>query len=153
MAYDVIVSIYMYSICFATGMTPCQTLYAVECLENHTRAKGTSLKFLAVNIAMIVNTYEISVGMEEIGWKLYFVYIVWITMRSSSCSSSRRREARHWRSRRSSLRRQIRERRARGRQRCRFGRVGMWSTWTKMRRLRSRGDCSHLKLEYRRRGY
>lgn len=80
MAYGVIVSIYMYSICFATGMTPCQTLYVVECLENRTRAKGTSLKFLAVNIAMIVNTYGISVGIEEIGWKLYIVYIVWITI-------------------------------------------------------------------------
>lgn len=80
MAYGVIVSIYMYSICFATGMTPCQTLYVVECLENRTRAKGTSLKFLAVNIAMIVNTYGISVGIDEIGWKLYLVYIVWIVI-------------------------------------------------------------------------
>lgn len=80
MAYGVIVSIYLYSICFATGMTPCQTLYVVECLENRTRAKGTSLKFLAVNIAVIVNTYGISVGIEEIGWKLYIVYIVWIVI-------------------------------------------------------------------------
>ena len=80
LAYAVIVSIYLYSICFASGMTPCQTLYIVECLENRTRAKGMSLKFLAVNIAMIVNTYGIAVGIEEIGWKLYVVYDVWITI-------------------------------------------------------------------------
>lgn len=80
MAYGVIVSIYLYSICFASGMTPCQTLYIVECLENRTRAKGMSLKFLAVNIAMIVNTYGIAVGIEVIGWKLYVIYVVWIAI-------------------------------------------------------------------------
>lgn len=80
MAYGVIVSIYLYSVCFASGMTPCQTLYIVECLENRTRAKGMSLKFLAVNIAMIVNTYGIAVGIEVIGWKLYVIYVVWITI-------------------------------------------------------------------------
>ena len=80
LAYGVIISIYLYSISFATGMTPCQTLYIVECLENRTRAKGMSLKFLAVNIAMIVNTYGIAVGIEVIKWKLYIIYVVWMTL-------------------------------------------------------------------------
>lgn len=31
-----------------------------------------------LNVAMVVNTYGISVGMEAIGWKLYIVYIGWI---------------------------------------------------------------------------
>jgi MFS family permease len=78
LAVGVIVSIYVFSIFFAWGFTPLQTLYAVECLENRTRAKGSGLNFLFLNVAIVVNTYGISVGIEKIGWKLYLVYIGWI---------------------------------------------------------------------------
>ncbi|KAI1077284.1 lactose permease [Whalleya microplaca] len=80
LAYGTIVSIYLFGICFAWGFTPLQTLYAVECLENRTRAKGSGVNYLFLNIAMVVNTYGISVGMEAIGWKLYLVYIGWIVV-------------------------------------------------------------------------
>jgi len=78
LSYEVIVSIFLFGIIFAWGFTPLQTLYAVECLENRTRAKGSGLNFLFLNVAMVVNTYGISVGIAKIGWKLYVVYIVWI---------------------------------------------------------------------------
>lgn len=78
LAYGAIVSIYLFGIFFAWGWTPLQTLYVVECLENSTRAKGSGLNVLCLNIAMIVNTYGISVGMEKIGWKLYLIYIAWM---------------------------------------------------------------------------
>lgn len=78
LAYGTIVSIYLFGICFAWGFTPLQTLYAVECLENRTRAKGSALNFLFLNVAMVINTYGISVGMEAISWRLYLVYIGWI---------------------------------------------------------------------------
>ncbi|KXS93863.1 hypothetical protein AC578_3413 [Pseudocercospora eumusae] len=78
LSYGTIVSIYLFGICFAWGWTPLQTLYAVECLENRTRAKGSGLNFLFLNVAMVVNTYGISVGIAKIGWKLYLVYIGWI---------------------------------------------------------------------------
>lgn len=78
LSYGVIVSIYLFGIIFAWGFTPLQTLYAVECLENRTRAKGSGLNFLFLNVAMVVNTYGISVGIAKIGWKLYLVYIAWI---------------------------------------------------------------------------
>lgn len=78
LSYGTIVSIYLFGIVFAWGWTPLQTLYAVECLENRTRAKGSGLNFLFLNVAMVVNTYGISVGIAEIGWKLYLVYIGWI---------------------------------------------------------------------------
>ncbi|CAK1361096.1 Lactose permease [Cercospora beticola] len=78
LSYGTIVSIYLFGICFAWGWTPLQTLYAVECLENRTRAKGSGLNFLFLNVAIMVNTYGISVGIEKIGWKLYLVYIGWI---------------------------------------------------------------------------
>lgn len=78
LVYGVIVSIYIFGICFAWGWTPLQTLYAVECLENRTRAKGSGVNFLFLNIAMVVNTYGISVGISKIEWRLYLVYIIWI---------------------------------------------------------------------------
>ena len=78
LSYGVIVSIYLFGIFFAWGFTPLQTLYAVECLENRTRAKGSGLNFLFLNVAIVVNTYGISVGMEAIQWRLYIVYVVWI---------------------------------------------------------------------------
>ncbi|KAF3769340.1 hypothetical protein M406DRAFT_52456 [Cryphonectria parasitica EP155] len=80
LGYGVIVAIYCFGICFAWGFTPLQTLYAVECLENRTRAKGSGLNFLFLNIAMVVNTYGISVGIEAIAWKLYIIYCVWIAL-------------------------------------------------------------------------
>ncbi|KAH8666862.1 general substrate transporter [Xylariales sp. PMI_506] len=80
LAYGTIVAIYLFGICFAWGFTPLQTLYAVECLENRTRAKGSGLNFLFLNVAMVVNTYGISVGIAAIGWKLYLVYIIWIAV-------------------------------------------------------------------------
>ncbi|KAG4033090.1 hypothetical protein MFRU_005g01070 [Monilinia fructicola] len=78
LAYGVIVSIYLFGLIYSWGFTPLQTLYAVECLENRTRAKGSGLNYLFLNIAMVVNTYGISVGIAAIGWKLYLVYIAWI---------------------------------------------------------------------------
>ncbi|KAK1982694.1 MFS lactose permease-like protein [Colletotrichum cereale] len=78
LSYGVIVSIYLFGICFSWGFTPLQTLYAVECLENRTRAKGNAASFLFLNIAIIVNSFLISIAIEKIGWKLYLVYIGWI---------------------------------------------------------------------------
>ncbi|KAI0016795.1 lactose permease [Xylariomycetidae sp. FL0641] len=80
LSYGTIVSIYLFGICFAWGFTPLQTLYAVECLENRTRAKGSGLNYLFLNVAMVVNTYGISVGMKAIQWRLYIVYIAWIAV-------------------------------------------------------------------------
>lgn len=71
LSYGTIVSIYLFGISFAWGFTPLQTLYAVECLGNRTRAKGSGLNYLFLNIAIIVNTYGISVGIKVIGWRLY----------------------------------------------------------------------------------
>lgn len=47
-----LVRIDCFGIFFAWGFTPLQTLYSVECLENRTRAKGSGLNFLFLNVAM-----------------------------------------------------------------------------------------------------
>ncbi|KAJ4317999.1 hypothetical protein N0V84_007053 [Fusarium piperis] len=76
--YGLIVAVNLFGICFAAGMTPSATLYPMECLTNRTRVKGSSIKFVFMNIATMTKTYGISVGIKEIGWKLYLVEIVWI---------------------------------------------------------------------------
>ncbi|KAM5356877.1 hypothetical protein ACJ41O_003523 [Fusarium nematophilum] len=78
LAYGVIVFIYLFGVCFAMGMTPSATLYPMEVLENRTRAKGSALKFVFLNIATMTNTFGVSVGIKKIGWKLYVIYICWI---------------------------------------------------------------------------
>ncbi|KAI1303814.1 lactose permease [Xylaria venustula] len=80
LSYGTIVSIYLFGICFAWGFTPLQTLYAVECLVNRTRAKGSGLNYLFLNIAIIVNTYGISVGIKVIQWRLYGWIVVEIIL-------------------------------------------------------------------------
>lgn len=80
LAYGVIVFIYLFGICFAMGMTPSATLYPMEVLENRTRAKGSALKFVFLNIATMTNTFGVSVGIKKIGWKLYVIYICWIAV-------------------------------------------------------------------------
>lgn len=80
LSYGVIVFIYLFGICFSAGFTPLQTLYTVECLENRTRARGSGLNYLFLNVAMAINTVGISTAMERIGWKLYLVFIGWITI-------------------------------------------------------------------------
>lgn len=56
LAYGTIVSIYCFGICFAWGFTPLQTLYAVECLENRTRAKGSGANFLLYVIIVFLSS-------------------------------------------------------------------------------------------------
>jgi MFS family permease len=88
LSYGTIVSIYLFGICFAWGFTPLQTLYAVECLDNRTRAKGSGLNYLFLNIAIIVNTYGISVGIQVIGWRLYgqspLHHFIYLTLESAN---------------------------------------------------------------------
>jgi hypothetical protein len=82
LAYGAIISIYLFGICFAWGWTPFQTLYRVECLENRTRAKGSSLIGFFLNAPIVANTHGISISM--VGWKLYLVYIGWICVETTT---------------------------------------------------------------------
>ncbi|KAL1589451.1 hypothetical protein WHR41_01848 [Cladosporium halotolerans] len=77
LAYGTIVAIYLFLIFFSWGWTPLQMLYPVECLENVSRAKGMGVNYLFLNIAMVVNTFGVSVAIEKIGWRLYLIYICW----------------------------------------------------------------------------
>lgn len=78
LSIGVIVAIFMFGVCFAAGMTPSATLYPMEVLDNRTRAKGSAIKFVFLNIAFMTNTFGVSVGISVLKWKLYIIYICWI---------------------------------------------------------------------------
>ncbi|RPB15509.1 general substrate transporter [Morchella conica CCBAS932] len=76
-SYAVIVFIYLFGMAFSWAYTPLQALYSAEVLETKTRAKGSGLNFLFLNIAMCVNTFAAPVAMEKIGWRYYLVFVGW----------------------------------------------------------------------------
>lgn len=76
-AYAVIVFIYVFGAVYSWAYTPLQTLYSAEVLETRTRAKGSGLTYLCVNIAMCANTYTAPIAMERIGWRYYLVFVGW----------------------------------------------------------------------------
>lgn len=52
--------------------------YAVEILPYKLRAKGLTLMFLAVDLALFFNSYVNPVALSALGWKYYIVYDVWL---------------------------------------------------------------------------
>ncbi|KAF8473398.1 general substrate transporter [Kalaharituber pfeilii] len=72
-----IAMIYLFALTYSFSYTPLQALYPVECLSYETRAKGMGIYNLIVNIAALYNTYGIPTVVEKIGWKMYWIYVVW----------------------------------------------------------------------------
>ena len=52
-----IVFYWLFSMCYATGVTPLQGLYSVEVLAYEQRGKGMALSALVTNIALLVNQF------------------------------------------------------------------------------------------------
>jgi MFS family permease len=50
--------------------------YTTEILPYHIRAKGVALCWSFISIASLINQYVNPIGLQSIGWKYYFVYIV-----------------------------------------------------------------------------
>lgn len=69
--------IFLFAMTYSFCYTPLQMLYPVECLSYETRAKGMGIYNLVINIAALYNTYGIPVVVDKIGWKMYWIYVVW----------------------------------------------------------------------------
>ncbi|KAI5837878.1 general substrate transporter [Morchella snyderi] len=77
-----IAMIYLFGFTFSVGFTPFQALYPVECLTFETRAKGMAVYNFWVNIASFFNQYATPVGLGDVKWKFYFLYIAWDTFQA-----------------------------------------------------------------------
>jgi len=69
--------IYIFGFTFSLSFTPFQALYPVECLTFETRAKGMGVYNFWVNVAGFFNQYVTPIGLGNVGWKFYFLYIAW----------------------------------------------------------------------------
>lgn len=52
--------------------------YTVEILPFSLRAKGMCYMFAFVDVALFFNTYVNPIALEDIGWKYYIVYCIWL---------------------------------------------------------------------------
>jgi len=74
----VIVMIFVYSAAYSLAWTALTVLYPTEIMPYNIRAKGLAVSSLAVNLALFFNSYVNPIGLDNIGWKYYFVYVAWL---------------------------------------------------------------------------
>ncbi|KAJ7196945.1 general substrate transporter [Mycena pura] len=69
--------IFLFGIAYAFTYTPLQALYCAEVMSQDMRAKGMAVHILISNIAGFINTFANSVGLQNLTWKYYFVFVAW----------------------------------------------------------------------------
>ncbi|KAI0139968.1 hexose transporter protein [Hypoxylon sp. NC0597] len=77
MAKGVLVMIFLFYTAFNCGWQGLVIAYPVEILPYEIRAKGLQLTFFGVS-TNVVNQYVNPVGIQNIGWKFYIFYCVWL---------------------------------------------------------------------------
>ncbi|KAJ7277557.1 general substrate transporter [Mycena rebaudengoi] len=69
--------IFLFGIVYGFTYTPLQALYCAEVMSQDMRAKGMAIHILISNLAGFINTFANSVGLGDLGWKYYFVFVAW----------------------------------------------------------------------------
>ncbi|KAK4898831.1 hypothetical protein LTR27_003562 [Elasticomyces elasticus] len=76
----VIAMIFIYYVFYNFAWSGLLVGYASEILPYNIRAKGMTLMFLMVDIALFFNQYVNPVAIDGIGWKYYIVYCGWLAI-------------------------------------------------------------------------
>nr|GAT54792.1 general substrate transporter [Mycena chlorophos] len=76
-AHASIAFIFLFGIVYAFVYTPLQALYCAEVMSQEMRAKGMAIHILISNIAGFINTFANSVGLGNLSWRYYFVFVAW----------------------------------------------------------------------------
>ncbi|KAJ7688308.1 general substrate transporter [Mycena rosella] len=69
--------IFLFGLVYAFTYTPLQALYCAEVMSQDMRAKGMAVHILISNIAGFINTFANSVGLANLNWRYYFVFVAW----------------------------------------------------------------------------
>lgn len=77
-ANTVIVFIFLYYIMYNLGFCGLLVSYSAEILPYRIRAKGLTVMFFCVDLSLWFNQYVNPIALENIQWKYYLVYCVWI---------------------------------------------------------------------------
>ncbi|KAJ2907248.1 sugar transporter [Zalerion maritima] len=72
-----VVWVFCFQACSAALIATMHNLYPVELLSLPLRAKGMGLYAMVQGAAGVVNNYGISVGIDEVGYKIWVVFIVY----------------------------------------------------------------------------
>lgn len=79
-AIPVLVFIYVYSPFYNIGWNALAYTYMVEIFPYQQRSKGIAVEQLAVRCAVFFNSYVNPIALDDIGWKYYIVYCIWIVV-------------------------------------------------------------------------
>lgn len=78
----VLALIFVYQFFYCIAFSPLPVAYSVEVLPYSIRAKGMATYVFSSKIAVFVNQYVNPVGLSNIGWKFYIVYVAVLAVES-----------------------------------------------------------------------
>ncbi|KAI5841583.1 general substrate transporter [Tricharina praecox] len=74
----VVALIFLYFTCYNLAWSGLLIGYTVEILPYKIRARGMSVLFMCINLALFFNNYLNPVALERISWKYYIVYCIFL---------------------------------------------------------------------------
>ncbi|KAH6616812.1 general substrate transporter [Boeremia exigua] len=78
----VIALIFVFQFFYCIAFSPLPVAYSVEVLPFSIRAKGMATYVFSTKMAVFVNQYVNPIGLQDIGWKYYLVYVVILLVES-----------------------------------------------------------------------
>ncbi|KAI5122234.1 hypothetical protein M0805_007101 [Coniferiporia weirii] len=79
-AHAVIAFIFLYYAAYDIAFTPLIVAYTVEILPYNLRAKGFNIFNFVISVALIFNQYINPIALDNIAWKYYIVYCIWLAV-------------------------------------------------------------------------
>ncbi|KAH7017090.1 general substrate transporter [Ilyonectria destructans] len=76
--YAVVALLYLFSPAYNFGFNGNLGLYVPEILPYHLRTRGMAFFYFVQYCFMILSNFAIPVGLENIQWRLYIIFVVWI---------------------------------------------------------------------------
>ncbi|KAH6970313.1 general substrate transporter [Fusarium avenaceum] len=82
--YSVVVFLYLFSPAYNFGFNGNLGLYIPEILPFHLRTRGLSFFYFVQFCFMILSNFTIPVGLQDIQWRLYIIFVIWIMIEIAS---------------------------------------------------------------------
>lgn len=79
-SYTVVVFLYLFSPAYNLGFNGNLGLYIPEILPFHLRTKGLSFFYFVQFCFMILSTFAVPIGLENINWRFYTIFVVWVVV-------------------------------------------------------------------------
>ncbi|KAF7288563.1 MFS domain-containing protein [Mycena chlorophos] len=69
--------IFLFTFFYCATYVPLPAAYTSECMPFEKRANGVAMYTFAASLASLISTYATPIALDNIGWRLYFVFIGW----------------------------------------------------------------------------